>query len=133
MQTTRISQNAFIALNSRFKSNRVLLEKDLLLFKVRPNLYYDNRRPPQNTTPDSNFYEYNVEHLTNLGFYLPEKPPIKSSNENYYEPCQRVLESKSLILNNKNLMQDRSLTDIVTPVENFNSHVKDSFEKVTEN
>jgi hypothetical protein len=99
LQQTRINQNAFISLNSRFKSNLILLEKDLVLFKIRPNLHESKRQWCRG--PDSNYYEYNVDHLIDLGHYLPNKPPTRNNTE-----------SESDIMSNKHVSGEKKvLTD----------------------
>ena len=115
----------------------MLLENDLILFKIRPNLYYENRLK-QNAVPDSRSYEYNVDHLVELGFYLPDKPPIKASYDKItvqtenYEPYQSVLDPASLNINNKNLLSERSLTDIVTKTNVINDISRNSIKKTSE-
>ena len=120
LQETRINQNAFISLNSRFKSNLILLEKDLVLFKIRPNLHESNRQWCRG--PDSNYYEYNVDHLIDLGHYLPEKPPTSNNNE-----------SKSDIISNIQVSREkRVLTDIAVNENKLNKSRFDSFTNTEE-
>jgi hypothetical protein len=108
LQSTRINQNGFIALNSRFQSNQVLLEKDLVLFKIRPNLHESKRQWRKG--PDSNYYEYNVEHLVDLGYYLPDKPPSSDTVE------KKVSSEPNI---RQYFIDQRPLTDIVKNQNNL--------------
>jgi len=120
LQSTRINQNGFIALNSRFQSNQVLLEKDLVLFKIRPNLHERTRKP------DSNYYEYNVEHLVDLGHYLPDKPPSSVTVEKSFSSEPNI---------RQHFIDQRPLTDIVKNENNVGDSLlcnKHSVKKATE-
>ena len=120
LQETRINQNAFISLNSRYASNLILLEKDLVLFKIRPNLHESKRQWCRG--PDSDYYEYNVDHLIDLGHYLPYKPPTVNNTE-----------SKSDIISNIQVSREkRELTDIAVNENELNKSRFNSFTNMDE-